>query len=162
MSEQRIRAATEADIPDILRLVRALAVYENEPVETVRMSEDDLRRYGFGPRPLFEVLLAEHAGRAVGFALFFHNFSTWEGRPGLYVEDLFVEEAARGFGLGRRLIAEIARIAKARDCRRIDLWVLNWNPTREFYHRIGINHMEEWLPYRMEGEAIDAMAATAD
>ena len=119
MSEQHIRAATEADIPDILRLVRALAIYEHEPVETVRMSEADLRQYGFGPRPYFEVLLADHDGRAVGFALFFHNFSTWQGRPSIYVEDLFVEERARGLGLGRRLIAEIARIAKARDCRRI-------------------------------------------
>ena len=162
MSEQRIRTATEADIPDILRLVRALAVYEHEPAETVRMSEADLRRYGFGPHPYFEVLLADNDGRAVGFALFFHNFSTWQGRPGIYVEDLFVEEPARGLGLGRRLIAEIARIAKARDCRRIDLWVLRWNPTRDFYHRIGLNHMEEWLPYRMEEDAIAAMAAAVD
>ena len=94
MSELHIRAATEADIPDILRLVRALAAYEHEPVETVRMSEADLRRYGFGQRPYFEVLLADHDGQAVGFALFFHNFSTWAGRPGIYVEDLFVDHVS--------------------------------------------------------------------
>ena len=149
MSEGSIRPAGPEDAGDIVRLVRALAAYENEPVETVRMTEADVLRDGFSEPRRFEVLLAEDAGEAVGFALFFHNYSTWEGRAGIYVEDLFVEERARGQGLGRALVVEIARIAKARDCPRIGLWVLHWNPTREFYHRIGINHMDEWLPYRM-------------
>ncbi len=158
MSEGSIRPAGPEDAGDIVRLVRALAAYENEPVETVRMTEADVLRDGFSEPRRFEVLLAEDAGEAVGFALFFHNYSTWEGRAGIYVEDLFVEERARGQGLGRALVVEIARIAKARDCPRIDLWVLHWNPTREFYHRIGINHMDEWLPYRMVEPEIGRLA----
>jgi GNAT superfamily N-acetyltransferase len=121
-----------------------------------------VRRHGFGERPYFEVLLAELDGEAVGFALYFHNYSTWEGRPGIYLEDLFVEERARGLGLGRALIAALAAIARKRGCPRIDLSVLHWNPTREFYHRIGIAHMEEWLPYRMTEPHISALAAEAE
>ena len=158
MTDGSIRPAGPEDAADIVRLVRALAVYENEPVETVRLTEADVLRDGFTEPRRFEVLLAEQAGEAVGFALYFHNYSTWEGRAGIYVEDLFVEERARGLGLGRALLTEIARIAKARDCPRIDLWVLHWNPTRAFYHRIGINHMEEWLPYRMTEPDISLLA----
>lgn len=162
MTETRIRAATPDDAGHIVRLVKALAVFENEPLTTVRLTEADVRRDGFGERPYFEVLLAELDGEPVGFALYFHNYSTWEGRPGIYLEDLFVEERARGLGLGRRLIAAIAAIAHERGCARIDLWVLRWNPAREFYHRIGIEHMEEWLPYRMTEPHIATMAAEAD
>ena len=103
MSEGSIRPAGPEDAGDIVRLVRALAAYENEPVETVRMTEADVLRDGFSEPRRFEVLLAEDAGEAVGFALFFHNYSTWEGRAGIYVEDLFVEERARGQGLGREI-----------------------------------------------------------
>ncbi len=158
MSNTLIRPARPEDAGEIVRLVRALAVYENEPVETVKMTEVDVLRDGFSEPRRFEVLLAEHEGEAVGFALYFHNYSTWEGRAGIYIEDLFVEEHARGLGLGRALVTEIARIAKRRGCPRIDLWVLGWNPTRDFYHRIGINQMSEWLPYRMVEPDISALA----
>ena len=162
MTETRIRAATPDDAGHIVRLVKALAVFEKEPVATVRLTEADVREHGFGARPYFEVLLAELDGEAVGFALYFHNYSTWEGRPGIYLEDMFVEERARGLGLGRGLIAALAAIARKRGCARLDLWVLRWNPAREFYHRIGIAHMEEWLPYRMTEPHIAALAAEAE
>ena len=162
MAAISVRFATPDDAADILRLVRALAAYENEPVETVKMTEADVRAHGFGDQPKFEVLLAELAGRPVGFALFFQNYSTWEGRPGIYLEDLFVEPHARGLGLGRKLIAQIAAVARSRGYWRVDLAVLDWNPTREFYHRIGIEHQARWLPYRMTRSAIVALAAEAD
>lgn len=157
----RIRFAAPEDAADIVRLVRELAIYENEPVETVKLTEADVLRDGFpadGSRPFFECLIAELDGEAVGLALVFHNYSTWAGRTGIYIEDLFVEERARGHGLGRALMAEIARLARERGCPRIDLAVLHWNPTREFYHRLDMQHMEEWLGYRMTEPAIAALA----
>ena len=162
MAKTAVRLATPDDAAEIVRLVRELAIYENEPVETVKLTEADVLAHGFGPRPAFEALVAELDGRPVGFALFFQNYSTWEGRPGIYIEDLFVAPDARGRGLGRKLIAAIAAIAEGRGCRRVDLWVLDWNPTRDFYHRIGIHHMAGWLPYRMTQPAIGALAAGAD
>ena len=161
MSDTRIRWARREDAGEIVRLIQALALYENEPVETVKMTEADVLRDGFGEPRRFECLLAEVDGAPVGFALFFHNYSTWAGRAGLYVEDLFVEEHARGLGLGRALMAAIAKVADERGCPRVDLWVLHWNPTREFYHRIEMNHMDEWLPYRMTEQAIAALASSA-
>lgn len=149
------RGADDADT--LLELVKALALYEKEP-EAVQATADDLRRAGTGPRPYFEAIIAELDGRPAGFALYFHNFSTWTGRPGLYLEDLFVHEWARGHGIGRKLMAECARIAKARGCGRLDLWVLHWNPTREFYHRLGIEHMKDWLPYRADAKGIERLA----
>ncbi len=162
MGEVCVRKATPQDAGQIVRLVRALAEYENEPADIVRMTEADVLSHGFGAHPYFEVLLAELDGEPVGFALYFHNYSTWEGRPGIYIEDLFVETSARGKGIGRRLLTAIATIAQRRGCRRIDLAVLHWNPTREFYHRIGIQHMDEWLPYRMRQAEIAALVAEAD
>ena len=156
-----IRWARREDAGEIVRLVRALAEYENEPPSIVRMTEADVLRDGFGEPRRFEALIAAANGESVGFALFFHNYSTWEGRAGIYVEDLFVEPRARGRGLGRMLMAALARIAHERGCRRLDLNVLTWNPTREFYHRIGLSHLDEWLPYRMRPDAIAAMARTA-
>jgi GNAT superfamily N-acetyltransferase len=153
-----IRPATLDDAAAIVRLVKALAVYENEPESVVEMTAADVCARGFGPRPYFETLLAELDGEPVGMALYFHNFSTWTGKPGLYLEDLFVEERARGHGLGRALLVELARIARARDCGRLDLWVLHWNPTRDFYHRIGMRHMADWLPYRLDRAGIAALA----
>ena len=161
MSDDSVRWARREDAGEIVRLVRALAVYEKEPASIVRMSEADVLRDGFGEPRRFEALIALADGAAVGFALFFHNYSTWEGRAGLYVEDLFVEPRARGRGLGRRLMAALARVAQERGCRRLDLNVLSWNPTRDFYHRIGLSHLDEWLPYRMRHEAIAQMARTA-
>jgi len=161
-----IRFATMDDADAIVDLVRALALYEKEPLASVKLTADDIRRDGFGAARRFEVLLAEEDGKALGFALFFPNYSTWEGRAGLFIEDLFVREEARGRGLGRKLVAAVAAIAQARDCPRIDLNVLDWNPTRDFYHRIGVYHMQDetqsWLPYRMRASAIAALAETAD
>ncbi|MBL6951508.1 MAG: GNAT family N-acetyltransferase [Alphaproteobacteria bacterium] len=166
MSENQIvRWAEAKDAGQIVRLIQALAAYENEPASTVKVTEADILRDGFGEPDntarRFECLMAEHGGTPVGLCLFFHNYSTWEGRAGLYVEDLFVEEHARGLGLGRILLAALARIAQERNCLRIDLSVLEWNPTRAFYHRINMKHMEDWRPYRMGHAAIAALAATS-
>ncbi|MFQ5971396.1 MAG: GNAT family N-acetyltransferase [Alphaproteobacteria bacterium] len=153
-----VREATTEDAATIVRLVHALARFENAPPDTVKITVADVLRDGFGEPRRFETLLAELDGVAVGFALYFHNYSTWEGRAGLFVEDLFVEEHARRLGAGRKLLAAIARAARDRGCPRIDLCVLDWNPARDFCHRIGISHLEEWLPYRMTEPAISALA----
>lgn len=166
MSEDlRVRFATRDDVPSILDFIRGLAVFEREPVERVRTTPEDLVRDGFGDHPLFEVLLAERVtsegARPIGFALFFPHYSTWEGRAGLYVEDLFVVEPERGSGAGRALLAALARLAHDRGWRRIDLSVLDWNPARGFYEALGMTHQEEWLTYRMEADAIARLAASA-
>lgn len=162
MSRTLIRPATIADAETILSLVQALAIYEKEPISTVKATAEDFRRDGFGPEKRFEALIAELDDAPVGFALYFHNYSTWEGRAGLFVEDLFVLESARGHGLGRQLITALAAIADARGCKRLDLNVLDWNPTREFYHRLGIHHKTEWLPYRMIQPDLARLGAQAD
>jgi len=156
-----VRPATPADAPIIVRLIRELAAYEREPLASVKVTEADILRDGFGPRQRFESLLVHVVGRPAGFALFFHNYSTWEGRAGIYVEDIFVSEWARGRNIGRRLLAEIAALAEARGCRRVDLSVLHWNPARAFYERIGLVEMSDWRPYRLKGEALAALAAEA-
>jgi len=160
MRKTTIRPATPADVETILGFIKGLAAFEREP-DAVQATLDDLLRDGFGKQPKFEVLIAELDGEPVGFALFFPTYSTWEGRPGIYLEDLFVTEHARGQGLGRKLMAALAAIAVARGCRRLELSVLHWNPTREFYHHVGMAHMQEWLPYRLAGEALQALAAEA-
>jgi len=157
-----VRPATPADAATLVALVRELAVYEREPLSSVKMTEADVLRDGFGPQRRFEALIAEADGRAAGFALFFHNYSTWEGRAGIYVEDIYVSEWARGLGVGRRLVAEVAAIARERGCPRVDLWVLHWNPARKFYERMGFADMSEWKPYRLSGEALAKVAAEAD
>jgi len=158
MAAITLRTATAEDVGILLDLVRQLALYEKQP-EAVIATEADLRRHGFGPERRFEALLALVDGKPAGFALFFPNFSTWEGRPGLFLEDLFVAEWARKHGVGRRLMARLAAIALERGWARFDLSVLNWNPARRFYHRIGMRHLEEWLPYRVDGAALRALAA---
>ena len=160
MRKTAVRPATPADVETILGFIKGLAAFEREP-DAVQATLDDLLRDGFGKQPKFEVLIAELDGEPVGFALFFPTYSTWEGRPGIYLEDLFVAEHARGQGLGRKLMAALAAIAVARGCRRLELSVLHWNPTREFYHHLGMAHMQEWLPYRLAGEALQALAAEA-
>ena len=160
MRKTTIRPATPADVETILGFIKGLAAFEKEP-DAVKATLDDLRRDGFGKQPKFEVLIAELDGEPVGFALFFPTYSTWEGRPGIYLEDLFVTEHARGQGLGRKLMAALAALAVARGCRRLELSVLHWNPTREFYHHLGMAHMQEWLPYRLAGEALQSLAAEA-
>ena len=157
MTDITIRLAGRDDAGTILSLTRELAAFE-EMLHEVEATEEDILKTGFGDRPYFECLLAELDGEAVGFALFFHNYSTFAGKPGLYLEDLFVRESHRKLGIGRMLMQRLARIAVERDCARFELWVLNWNPAREFYHRIGMRHLEEWLPYRLDGEALKAFA----
>ena len=158
MEQPSLREATAEDVHEILRLIRALAVYEKEP-DAVKTTTEDLLRDGFGETPYFHCLPAEEGGRAKGFALYFFNWSTWEGRPSLYLEDLFVEPQARGTGLGLMLLKELAKIAVQRNCRRFEWSVLDWNQlARDFYHKIGARHMEGWLPYRLEGDALTHFA----
>ena len=155
-----IRPATPADLPLIAELIRALAAYEKLAGE-VRFDEATLGEKLFGPRPYAEVLVGEVDGEAQGFALFFHNFSTFEGRPGVYLEDLFVRPEARGLGLGKALLAELARIAVERDCARLEWWVLDWNePSIGFYKSLGARPMDEWTVMRVDGPALAALAGS--
>ena len=153
-----VRHAVPGDEALILHFVRQLAVFEKEPPETVKMDEDAVRRHAFGERPYFEVLIAEVDGKPAGMALFFHNFSTWEGRPGLYVEDIYVDEPLRGCGVGRALMRAVARLALERDCGRIELAALRWNPARGFYNRLGFKPLEEWESLRLDGQGIARLA----
>jgi GNAT superfamily N-acetyltransferase len=156
-----IRFATEADLDCIHGFVLALAEYEKLLPE-VRADRDTLRRHLFGERPMAETLLAELDGKPVGFALFFHNFSTFEGRPGIYLEDLFVLPEARGKGLARGMLAELARLTIERDCARLEWAVLDWNtPAINFYRSIGARPMDEWTIQRVDGEALIALARPA-
>jgi GNAT superfamily N-acetyltransferase len=141
-----IRPAVADDGGLILDFIRELALYEKAPGAVVA-TEDQLRRHGFGDRPQFEALIAELDGAPVGMALFHARFSTWLGTRTLYLEDIFVREAARGHGVGRRLMARLATIALDRGWGRIDFHVLDWNPARGFYEKLGFNHLEEWLRY---------------
>ena len=153
-----IRMAGREDAATILRLIRELAAYE-DLLDQVRASEADILRDGFGDPARFECLLAEQGGVAVGFALFFHNYSTFEGRSGLYLEDLYVNERVRSLGLGRALLARLAKVAVARGCPRLELAVLDWNPARAFYLRLGFDHNKDWYPYRLGGIRLEALAA---
>ena len=160
MGEIVIRAAEPRDVGTLLQLIRELAEFEKLAHE-VRASEADLLREGFGASPRYEALLAEEDGRALGFALYFHNFSTFEGRSGLHLEDVFVRDEARGRGIGRKLMARLAAIAAERNCARLDLSVLHWNPARRFYDRLGMKQMAEWLPYRLAGPGLAQPAEEA-
>jgi GNAT superfamily N-acetyltransferase len=153
-----IRAATPADLPLIAQLIRALAAYEKLAHE-VRFDETALGEKLFGPRPYAEVLIGEVDGEPRGFALFFHNFSTFEGKPGIYLEDLFVMPEARGLGLGKALLVELARLAVTRDCARLEWWVLDWNePSIGFYKSLGARPMDEWTVMRVDGAALTSLA----
>lgn len=153
-----IRPATEADIPVILNLIRDLATYEREP-EAVSATEEGLREVIFGPSPSAEVLLGLENEEAVGFAVFFENFSTWLGRPGLYLEDLFVSPDHRGKGYGRALLEQLARIAHERNCGRMEWAVLNWNePAIQFYKKLGARPMSDWTVFRLTQEEIAKLA----
>jgi GNAT superfamily N-acetyltransferase len=160
MSQIEIRAATPADVPTILRFVRELAAFERQP-DAVKASEADLLRDGFGEARRFEARIGLVDGAAQGFTLFFPTYSTWEGRTGIWLEDLYVAPAARGTGLGRALIADLAAIAVARGCRRLDLSVLDWNPARGFYERLGVERLQSWLQYRVAGDALATLAQSA-
>jgi GNAT superfamily N-acetyltransferase len=154
-----LRPAIVDDIPQILAFIRALADYERLLHEVIA-SEDGLRTALFGSRPYAEVVLAEDAGVPVGFALFFHTFSTFLGQPGLYLEDLFVVPEARGRGVGRALLGHLARVAVARGCGRVEWAVLDWNaPAIRFYDSLGARPNEEWTVYRLTGDPLAALAA---
>ena len=156
-----IRPATAADVPIILELIRALATYERAPNE-VTATEDGLNKVLFGEKPAAEVLLAFENETAVGFAVFFHNFSTWLGRPGLYLEDLFVRPEDRGKGYGRALLIHLAKIARDRGCGRMEWAVLDWNdPAIQFYHKLGAKPMDEWTVFRLTRDGIKRLAESS-
>jgi GNAT superfamily N-acetyltransferase len=154
----RIERATERDVPLILRLITALAEYERMSDEVVA-TEDGLRRTLFGPRPAAEVVVAYAGDEPAGFALFFHNYSTFLGKPGLYLEDLFVVPAFRGRGYGKALLVHLAKIAVERDCGRFEWSVLDWNePAIGFYKKLGATPMEAWTIMRVAGDALQKLA----
>jgi GNAT superfamily N-acetyltransferase len=155
-----IRPAEPSDAAIIVRLVRELADFEGL-LDQVRLTEADVLRDGFGERPRFACLLAEVDDAPVGLALYFEDYSTFEGRPGIFVEDLYVAEAARGLGVGQQLLARLAQITIERDYRRLDLMVLHWNPARGFYDRLGFRHSADWLPYRLAGDGLARLAQDA-
>ena len=153
-----IRPATVSDVPVILELISALATYERAP-DQVTATEKSLTEVLFGEKPAAEVLLAFENETAVGFAVFFHNFSTWLGRPGLYLEDLFVRPERRGKGYGRALLIHLAKIARDRGCGRMEWAVLDWNePAIEFYRKLGAKPMDEWTVFRLTRDGIAKLA----
>ncbi len=160
MSSLTIRPASAADVDTIFHFIKSLAAFEREP-DAVKTTPEDLLRDGFGQRPKFETLLAELDGVPVGFALFFPTYSTWEGTTGIHLEDIFVEEAVRGQGVGEKLMRTLAAIAIERGCARLELQVLDWNPARRFYQRLGLEHMQEWLLYRVSGQVLRTLAENA-
>lgn len=153
-----IRAATPADLPLIAQFIRDLADYEKLS-HAVRFDEATLGNNLFGARPMAEVIIGELDGTPKGFALFFHNFSTFEGRPGIYLEDLFVRPDARGSGLGKALLSRLAALAVERDCARLEWSVLDWNePAIGFYRTLGAQMMDEWTIMRVDGDALSQLA----
>jgi len=153
-----IRPARVEDVPVILQLIRDLATYERAPDE-VAATEEQLVNVLFGERPAAEVLLAFEGQTPVGFAVFFYNFSTWLGRPGLYLEDLFVKPEMRGKGYGRALLVELAEITRDRDCGRLEWAVLDWNePAIKFYRALGAKPMDEWMVFRLTRDEIAQLA----
>ena len=153
-----VRPATVADVPLILEFIRGLAEYERLPDQVVA-TEARLHETLFGPRPAAEVLLADLEAVPAGFALFFQNYSTFLARPGIYLEDLFVRTEFRGRGVGRVLLRELARLAVARDCGRLEWSVLDWNTDAiGFYRKLGAEPMDEWTVFRLTGSALDTLA----
>jgi len=153
-----IQPATERDVPTILRMIRALAEYE-KLAHAVTATEDRLRETLFGNRPAAEVLMAYAGAQAAGFALFFHNYSTFLGQRGVYLEDLFVFPEFRGQGLGRQLLSRLAVISLERDCGRLEWSVLDWNaPAIGFYRRLGAVPMDDWTIFRVTGDSLQRLA----
>ena len=154
-----VRAAVREDIDVVIGFIRALADYERLADE-VHLDRDVLDAHLFGAKPMAEVLIAELDGAAVGFALFFHNFSTFEGRPGIYLEDLFVDPSARGSGAGKALLRALAGLAVERGCARLEWSVLDWNePAIRFYESLGAKAMDGWTINRLDGAALLALAS---
>lgn len=163
MAQVHVRTAVEADIPFILAMIKELAAYEKEP-DAVFSTEESLRRNlfgtGFGRGPVAEALIGEVDGVPQGVAVFFMNFSTWSGAPGLYLEDLYVRVDARRCGLGRALLSKLAEIASSRGCKRMEWAVLDWNtPAQEFYKTLGAFEMNGWHVWRMVGDSITGLAS---
>ena len=158
MPAARIRSANPADVPVVLQLIRELAEYERL-AESVTATEDDLRDSLFGPRPSAEVVIAEASDGPAGYALFFHNYSTFLCRRGLYLEDLFVRPAYRGRGIGKLLLAHVAGVAVERACQRFEWAVLDWNePAIGFYRSLGATPMHDWTVFRLTGDALRQLA----
>ena len=157
-----IRAATPADVGQILAFIRGLAEYEREP-DAVRATEADLLEHGFGESPYYSCLIAELDGAPAGFALFFYDFSTWLGKPGLYLEDLFVFPEQRGAGIGKALLQRLAQIALEKGCARMKWEVLDWNkPAIDFYNAMGAELQKEWLNVRLQGDALRRLAESGE
>jgi GNAT superfamily N-acetyltransferase len=162
LADFKIRPARLEDVLVILQLIHDLATYERAPDE-VTATEEQLVEVLFGEKPAAEVLLAFEEESPVGFAVYFYNFSTWLGRPGLYLEDLFVKPEKRGKGYGRALLIELAKIARDRGCGRMEWAVLDWNePAIKFYRSLGAKPMHEWTVFRLTGEGIAELASAAD
>lgn len=154
----RIEPATAADVPTILQLIRELAEFERL-LHQVTATEAQLREELFGPRPRAEVVMARIGEEVAGFALYFHNFSTFLGKAGIYLEDLYVREKFRGHGCGAALLQHLARLAVERRCGRLEWWVLNWNQRAiDFYKSLGAAPMDEWTVYRVTGDALTRLA----
>jgi GNAT superfamily N-acetyltransferase len=153
-----IRPATPADVPLILEFIRELADYEREP-QAALATTADLLRDGFGHEPKFHVDIAEWSGEPAGFAFYFWNYSTWQGKPGLYLEDLFVRPRFRGKGIGKALLVHLAQVALKNNCGRLVWQVLDWNtPSIDFYKSLGAETMKEWLTMRVTGDALMRLA----
>jgi GNAT superfamily N-acetyltransferase len=153
-----IRTATEADVPQILAFIRALAAFEREP-DAVTATEEGLLRDGFGPNPIYYCLIADRDGQPAGFALYFFNYSTWKGRPGIYLEDIFVHPEFRGLGIGKALLQQVAATAVQKGCPRLQWEVLDWNkPAIAFYKAMGAEFLDEWRNVRVSGGALDRLA----
>lgn len=151
-----LRPATPGDVTLLVELIRELADYERHQAKA---SEADLQRWLFGPRPVVEAIIGEQAGQPMAFALFFHNFSTFLGKPGIYLEDIYVRPELRGQGVGRAIFAYLARLARQRDCGRLEWSVLNWNLAAiRFYEGLGARPNEQWTTYRLTRDGIDELA----
>jgi GNAT superfamily N-acetyltransferase len=154
-----IRLATESDVPAVLGLVKELALYEREP-DAVIATEADFREALFGADPSAGCHVAELGGQVVGFALWYRTFSTWQGKPGLWLEDLFVQPSYRGTGLGRQLLITLAALCVERGWTRFEWWVLDWNESAQgFYRSLGARPEDEWTVWRVDGDALQALAA---
>jgi GNAT superfamily N-acetyltransferase len=153
-----IRSAIAADVAQILVFIRALATFERAP-DAVVATEEGLLHDGFGPNPYYSCLIAEHDGQPAGFALFFYNYSTWMGRPGIYLEDLFVLPEFRGMGIGKALLQRVAAVALEKGCERLQWEVLDWNtPAIDFYSAMGAEFLDDWRNVRLSGDAIKRLA----
>ncbi len=157
-----IRAATRSDVSTILSFIRALAAYEREP-DAVIATEEDLLRDGFGEHPYYRSLIAERDGVPAGFALYFFDYSTWLGRPGLYLEDIFVHPEFRGLGIGKALLQRVAAVALEKGCPRLKWEVLDWNtPAIDFYRAMGAEFLDTWRNVKVSGDALQRLAQTGD